>query len=61
MKSRVSIQRTGKILKFDYELVGAGEEKYDAQQITRYDNEEKPSIAIYRGDIQLATGEFEYG
>jgi hypothetical protein len=61
LKSQVSIQRTGKVLKFDYELVGAGGEKYDAQQIAQYNNEKKPSVAIYKGDMQLATGEFEYG
>ncbi len=61
LRNSVSIQRSGKILKFDYELLGQGGEKYNAQQITQYDNEKKPSVAIYKGGMQLATGDFEYG
>ncbi|MCX5636956.1 MAG: hypothetical protein NTX52_04585 [Planctomycetota bacterium] len=57
----VDIKRAGKILKFNYELVGVGGEKYDVQQITNYDNNKKPSIAIYKGDMQLAGGKFEFG
>lgn len=61
LNSQVRVQRMGKVLKFDYELIGAGGEKYDAQQVTRYDNSKKPSVAIYKGNMLLATGEFEFG
>ena len=61
LNSQVNIQRMGKVLKFDYELVGAGGEKYDARQITNYDDSKKPSVAIYKGDMQVGSGNFEYG
>jgi hypothetical protein len=55
------VERMGSILKFNYELKGIGGEIYDAQQIMNYDNEKAPSVAIYKGDLQLASGKFEYG
>ncbi|MEN8127516.1 MAG: hypothetical protein ABFR90_06880 [Planctomycetota bacterium] len=61
LNHQVKIQRSGKVLKFDYELVGIGGEKYDMRQISGYDNNNKPSVAIYKVGMQLAAGEFEYG
>ena len=61
LDSQVKIQRMGKVLKFDYELVGAGGEKYDVQQITNYDNDKKSSVTIYKGDMQVGSGSFEFG
>jgi len=61
LNHQVKIRRVGRVLKFDYELVGAGGEQYDAQQITNYDNNKKPSVAIYKGDMQVGSGSFEYG
>lgn len=61
LNHQVKIHRSGKVLKFDYELVGIGGEKYDMRQISGHDSDNKPSVAIYKGDMQLATGEFEYG
>ena len=61
LNHQVKIQRSGKVLKFDYELVGIGGEKYDMRQISGHDSDNKPSVTVYKGDMQLATGEFEYG
>jgi hypothetical protein len=60
-QNTVRIERMGKVLKFHYELKGIGGEIYSAREITGYDDDKKPSVAIYKGDIQLAAGEFEYG
>jgi len=60
-QNTVRIERMGKVLKFHYELKGTGGEIYSAREITGYDDAKKPSVAIYKGDMQLATGEFEYG
>ena len=57
----VKVERSGKMLKFNYELVGAGGEKYDYRAMTGYSNDNKPKVTIYKGDLQLASGEFEYG
>lgn len=61
LQNSVRVQRNGKILTFNYELKGAGGETYDAQQINNYDRVKKPSVAIYKGDMQVGSGEFEYG
>ena len=61
LNHQVKIERSGRMLKFDYELVGAGGEMYDFRAITGYDNDSKPAVTIYKGDMQLATGEFEFG
>ena len=61
LQNAVRIERVGKTLKFHYELKGIGGETYDAQQITGYDNEKKPAVAIYKGDMKLGGGQFEYG
>jgi len=61
LNHQVKIRRTGRVLKFDYELVGAGGEKYDARAIAGYVGDNKPSVAIYKGDMQVGSGSFEYG
>jgi hypothetical protein len=61
LQNSVDIQRSGKILTFNYQLIGVGGEKYDPQQVTQYDNAKKPSVAIYKGDLQVGSGNFEYG
>jgi hypothetical protein len=61
LTNSVQIERVGKVLKLDYKLKGAGGEVYDAQRIHNYDSNKKPSVAIYKGDMQVATGQFEYG
>lgn len=57
----VEVERAGRVLKFNYQLVGQGGETYDLREITGYDNDKSPKIAIYKGDMQLASGQFEYG
>lgn len=61
LENSVDIERSGKVLQFNYKLVGAGGETYDARQITQYDDNKKPSVAIYKGDLQVGSGNFEYG
>ncbi len=61
LSNSVDIERSGKVLTFNYELVGVGGETYDAQQISMYNDAKKPSVAIYKGDLKLGGGEFEYG
>jgi hypothetical protein len=61
LNHQVKIQRTGRTLKLDYKLVGMGGETYDARAIGGYDNSKKPSVAVYKGDLQMAAGNFEFG
>ena len=61
LNQSVHIERVGKTLRFNYEIIGAGGEKYDIQQINNYDYNKKPSVAIYKGDLQVGSGSFEYG
>lgn len=57
----VKVERSGRVLKFDYQLIGAGGETYDFRAIAGYASDNKPKVSIYKGDMQLATGEFEFG
>jgi len=61
LQNSVRIERTGSILRLNYELKGAGGEIYEARQITDYNGRTNPSVAIYKGNMQLASGSFEYG
>ena len=62
LNHQVKIQRTGRMLKFDYELVGAGGETYYVRAIGGEDNSKKPpSIAIYKDNMQVGAGSFEFG
>jgi hypothetical protein len=61
LKQTVDVRRTGSMLTFSYALKGAGGEPYDIRPLYNYDYSKKPSVAIYKGDMQLATGTFEYG
>jgi len=61
LKQTVDVSRTGSTLTFSYALTGAGGEPYDLRQLHNFDYNKKPSVAIYKGDMQLATGSFEYG
>lgn len=61
LNQSVQIERVGKTLRFNYEIIGAGGEKYDIQQLTNYDYDKKPSVAIYKGNLQVGSGSFEYG
>jgi hypothetical protein len=61
LQNTVRVERTGNVLKFHYQLKGVGGETYDAQQITNYDRQKTPTVTIYKGPLQLASGTFEYG
>ena len=61
LTSSVSVERIGCILRFNYELCGAGGERYNAQEITDYDSQTTPTVTIYKGKLKLASGSFEYG
>jgi hypothetical protein len=61
LQNAVRVERVGKTLKFHYELKGIGGEVYNAQEITGYDNDKKPAVAIFKGDMKLGGGQFEYG
>lgn len=61
MNQTVKITRTGNVLRMDYELIGADGKKYDINDITGGNYNKKPSVAIYKGDMQVCSGTFEYG
>lgn len=52
----VKVQRRGRILRFSYELHGVGGETY-----TGGDRSKPPTFAIYKGQKQIASGQFEFG
>ncbi len=54
----VKIQRTGSVLKLDYELVGTDGKVYDLWEIN---DQSKPEFSIYRGDVKVGGGQFEFG
>ncbi len=61
LTSSVSIERSGSVLEFNFEISGAGGERYSPAEITDYDSDKKPKVTIYKGDLKLASGDFEYG
>ncbi len=56
LEQTVKAKRQGKILVLDYELVGAGGEKY-----TGGDRSKPPTFTVYKGNKEIASGEFEFG
>lgn len=61
MNHTVVISRMGRVLKLDYQLIGADGEPCDYFDITGGDYNKTPTFAIYQGDLQVASGSFEYG
>lgn len=59
LKSSVNIDRRGNTLVFSYKLLGCGGEEYSPSQVLDY--EHRPTLTVYKGDTQLATGTFEFG
>lgn len=55
LKSVITAQRSGNVLRLSYQLLGAGGEEYIA------DNRARPTYAVYRKGEQIASGSFEYG
>ena len=54
----VKIQRTGSVLKFDYELIGTDGNTYDLWEIN---DRSKPVFSIYRGDVKVGGEKFQFG
>ena len=52
----LSVQRQGRILVMSYELLGAGSEAY-----TGGDRSKPPTFAVYKGQKEVASGQFEFG
>ena len=56
LKQTIKIERQGRVLTMSYALLGAGGEQY-----TGGDRSSPPRFRIYRGDTEIASGEFEFG
>jgi len=56
LKQTVKVNRQGHHLVMNYELLGAGGEKY-----TNGNSNEPPTFTVYRGDKEIASGKFEFG
>jgi hypothetical protein len=56
LKQTVKAKRQGRILVLDYELVGAGGEKYTSTNRTK-----PPTLTVYKGDKEIASDKFEFG
>ena len=56
LKQTVKVNRQGRHLVMNYELLGVGGEKY-----TGGSNGEPPTFTVYRGDKKIASDKFEYG
>jgi hypothetical protein len=52
----VKVQREGRILRLSYELRGVGGEIY-----TGGNRSKPPTFAVYKGQTQIASGQFEFG
>lgn len=51
----VIVKREGQDLRLDYQLIGAGGTTYQLA------NRQPPAFAIYSGNRQIASGNFEFG
>ena len=56
LKQTVRVQRRGRILVLNYELLGAGGEKY-----TGSNRSKPPTFTVYKGDKKIASDKFEFG
>jgi len=54
----VKVERQGPTMVLNYKLIGQGGEPY---AINRNRPEERPAFTVYRGDRQVASGNFEFG
>jgi len=52
----LKVQRQGRILQFSSELHGVGGEAY-----TSADRSKPPTFAVYKGQKEIASGQFEFG
>jgi hypothetical protein len=58
LTNSVSIQRRGRVLVLNYQLLGADHQNY---QTAVQDRSHPPTFKIYQGDRVIASGKFEYG
>jgi hypothetical protein len=58
LRNSARVQASGGSVRFDYELRGIGGERYKA---FINDFTQKPKLAVYRGDEQVHSANFEYG
>jgi len=58
LRSSVTAQRAGRLLKLNYQLLDGDGRKY---QRSSGDRGHPPQFAVYQGDCQIASGSFEYG
>ena len=56
LKQIVKAKRQGSLLVLDYELQGVGGETY-----TSGDRSKPPKFTVYKGDKEIASGQFEFG
>ena len=56
LKQIVKVNRQGRNLVMNYELLGVGGEKY-----TGGNSGEKPTFTVYKGNKEIASDKFEYG
>ena len=56
LKQTLEAKRRGKVLTLDYKLLGVGGEGYACE-----DRSKRPRFAAYKGDQEIASGQFEYG
>jgi len=52
----IKAQRQGRILRLSFELLGVGGEAY-----TTGDRSTPPTFTVYKGQREIASGEFEFG
>jgi len=58
LRSSVTAQRSGRLLKLNYQLLDGDGRKY---QRSNGDRGHPPQFAVYQGDCQIGSGSFEYG
>ncbi len=56
LNQTLTVKRQGKVLTLDYKLIGIGGEAY-----TSAERSNPPSLTVYRGDQEIASGQFAYG
>ena len=54
----VRIERSGSYLNLNYELIGTDGKKYNLWQIN---DKSRPAFTIYKGDVKIGGGIFEFG
>lgn len=56
LNQTLTVKRQGKVLVLDYKLLGIGGETY-----TNENRNKPPSFTVYKGDQEIASGQFAYG